>query len=211
MAQNDLDLGSGGTLLLPDQSGPHPHLAISAGKNGTIYLVDRDNLGRYNPNNDSQIVQTLVNEFPNGSFITGNFKAPVYFNGSLYFSADGDHIKKFTMSNGLMSTTPTSQTALIPRYPGATLGMSSNGATNGILWVIERIDTDPLGGGGPRAPGVLHAYDANNLGTELYNSNQAANSRDALDYAAKWAAPAVANGKVYVATNGRLTVYSLLP
>jgi hypothetical protein len=211
MAAQDLDLGSGGTLLLPDQSGPHPHLAISAGKNGTIYLVDRDNMGRYNASNNNQIVQSLVNEFPNGSFVTGNFKAPLYFNGSLYFSADADHIKSFKMTNGLMSTSPTSQTALVPGYPGATLSMCSDGASDGILWAVERIDFDPVGGGGPRAPGVLHAYDATNLGIELYNSSQAPGLRDALDFAAKWSAALVANGKVFVATNGRLTVYSLLP
>ncbi len=211
MAAQDLDLGSGGTLLLPDQSGPHPHLAISAGKNGTIYLVDRDNMGHYNPNNDSQIVQSLTNVFPNGNYITGNFKAPLYFNESVYFSADADNVKSYKMSNGLISTSPTSQTALIPGYPGATLSMSSNGATNGILWVLQRIDNDPTGGGGPRAPGILHAYDATNLGVELYNSNQAPGSRDALDFVAKWSATLVANGKVFVATNARLTVYSLLP
>ncbi len=211
MQANDLDLGSGGTLLLPDQSGPHPHLAISAGKNGTIYLVDRDNMGRYNASNDNQIVQSLVNVFPNGTFITGNFKAPLYFNGSVYFSADVDNIKSFKVINGLLSTSPTSQTSLIPGYPGATLSMSANGSSGGILWAIQRIDFGPTGGGGPQAPGVLHAYDATNLGNELYNSNQAAGSRDALDFAAKWSAALVANGKVFVATNARLTGFSLLP
>src|SRR5205823_652996 len=88
MSINDLDLGSGGVLLLPDQSGPHPHLAVSGGKNGTIYLVDRDNMGHYRSKNDNQIVQVLVNRFPGGTFGTGNFKAPVYFNSNLYFSAD---------------------------------------------------------------------------------------------------------------------------
>lgn len=79
------------------------------------------------------------------------------------------------------------------------------------LWAVQRIDKDPTGGGGPATPGVLHAYDATNLGIELYNSNQATGSRDTLDYAAKWSAALVANGKVFVATNARLTVYSLLP
>ena len=211
MQANDLDLGSGGTLLLPDQSGPHPHLAISAGKNGTIYLVDRDNMGRYIASNDSQIVQSLVNVFPNGTFMTGNFKAPLYFNGSVYFSADADTIKSFKVANGLLSTAPTSQTSLIPSYPGATLSISANGNSNGILWAVQRIDFGPTGGGGPRSPGVLHAYDATNLATELYTSNQAAGSRDALDFAAKWSAALVANGKVFVATNALLTVFSLLP
>jgi hypothetical protein len=211
MANNDLDLGSGGTTLLPDQPGPHPRLAISAGKNGTIYLVDRDNMGGFRPNDDNQIVQSLKNIFPNGTFITGNFKAPVYWNGRLFFSADADFIKTFRVTNGLLSTSPTSQSTFVVNYPGATLGMSANGTNNGVLWAIERIDHDPLGGGNLRAPGVLHAFDATNLATELYNSNQAAGSRDTLDYAAKWASPLVANGKVFVATNGRLTAFGLLP
>jgi hypothetical protein len=211
MQSQDIDLGSGGTLLLPDQPGAHPHLAISAGKNGTIYLVDRDNMGKYNANNDNQVVQALVNVFPHGDFITSNFKAPLYFNGSVYFSAGEDNIKAFKVNNGLLSTTPTSKTSLIPSYPGATLSMSSNGTSNGILWVVERIDFGPTGGGGPRDIGVLHAYDANGLSIELYNSNQAPGSRDSLDYAAKWSAALVANGKVFVTTNSKLTVYSLLP
>jgi uncharacterized repeat protein (TIGR01451 family) len=210
MANSDLDLGSGGTTLLPDQPGPHTHLAISAGKNGTIYLVDRDNMGQYRSDNDNQIVQSLANIFPNGTFITGNFKAPVYWNSHLYFSADADFIKSFQVTNGLLSTSATSQSSFIANYPGATLGMSSHGNADALLWAIERIDHDPLGGGNLRLPGVLHAFDATNLAIELYNSTQAG-SRDVLDYAAKWASPLIANGKVFVATNGRLTAYGLLP
>ena len=104
MSDNDIDLGSGGVLLLPDQPGAHPHEAITAGKNGTIYLVDRDNMGHYNPSNDSQIVQTIVNIFPHGNLNNGNFKAPVYWNGHLYFSADADVMKSFSLVNGLIST-----------------------------------------------------------------------------------------------------------
>jgi hypothetical protein len=211
MNAGDIDLGSGGTILIPDQGGPHPHLALSAGKNGTIYVVDRDNMGHYNAQNDNQIVQSLTNIFPGGTFTTGNFKAPVYWNGNLYFSADADYIKSFRMTNGLMSTTPTSYSSFIVNYPGATLGLSSNGNTNAILWAIQRVDLDPLGQFGDRGPGVLHAFDAQNLAIELYNSAQAAGGRDELDFAAKWAAPLVANGRVFVATNGRLTAFGLLP
>jgi hypothetical protein len=211
MNAGDLDLGSGGTILLPDQPGAHPHLALSAGKNGTIYVVDRDNMGHYRSSNDGQIVQTIANSFPGGTFVTGNFKAPVYWNGHLYFSADADYIKAFRISNGLIDTTPTSQSSFIVNYPGATLGMSSNGVTNAVLWVIERVDQNPVGGGGTRGPGILHAFDATNLANQLYASNQAPNGRDGLDFAAKWAAPLVANGKVFVATNSRLTVFGLLP
>jgi hypothetical protein len=110
----------------------------------------------------------------------------------------------------LLSTSPTSQTSLIPAYPGATLSVSANGTAAGILWAVQRIDKDESGGG-TVAPGILHAYDATNLAVELYNSNQASGSRDNLDFSAKWAAPLVANGKVFVATEGRITVFGLLP
>jgi hypothetical protein len=209
MNANDIDLGSGGATLLHDQPGPHPHLAISAGKNGTIYLVDRDNMGRVGSVDDSQIVQSLVNIFPDGAAGTGNFKAPVNWNGHLYFSADDDYIKSFQLTNGLLSTLPTSQSSFVVNYPGSTLGLSANGATNGILWAIERIDLTQFGED-TRQPGVLHAFDAANIANELYNSTQAPDNRDGIDYAAKWSAPLVADGKVFVATNSGLTAFGLL-
>ena len=210
MSASDLDLGSGGTILLPDQPGTHPHEAITAGKNGTIYLVDRDNMGHYNASNDNQIIQSVVNIFPHGTNGTGNFKAPLHWNGNLYFTADADYLKVFSLTNGRMSTTPTSHSPNIFNYPGSTLGMSSNGATSGILWAIERVDLD-ADGGGTVGPGSLHAYDATNLANELYNSNQASGSRDLLDQTCKWSAPLVANGKVYVASETQLTIFGLLP
>ena len=206
----DIDLGSGGVILLPDQPGAHPHMAITAGKNGTIYLVDRDNMGHYNSNNDNQIVQTVVNIFPNGTKSTGNFKAAVHWNSRLFFSADADNIKCFTLNNGLMSTAPVSTSSLFLNYPGATLGLSANGLTNAILWAIQRVDLNP-DGGGVRGPGSLHAFDATDLTKELYNSNQASGARDTLDFTAKWSAPLVANGRVYVATTGQFAAFGLLP
>jgi hypothetical protein len=210
MASSDLDLGSGGAILLPDQPGPHTHEALSSGKNGTIYVVDRDNIGHFNSSNDNQIVQTLVNILPGGTFQTGNFKSPVFFNGHVYFSADSDTIKAFSLTNGLLSTSPTSQTSLVAGYPGATLQISANGSTNGILWAVQRFGPADQSSNST-APGILHAYDATNLANEVYNSNQATGGRDALDFAAKWAAPLIANGKVFVATNSRLTIFGLLP
>jgi hypothetical protein len=121
MNSADLDLGSAGTTLIPDQPGTHPHLAVSGGKTGTIFMVDRYNLGRYRSGKDNQIVQSLVNVFPGGAATTGNFKAPVYWNGNLYFSADADNIKRFQLAS-LLSTTPTSQSSVVAYYPGATLG-----------------------------------------------------------------------------------------
>jgi hypothetical protein len=205
----NIDLGSGGLLMLPDQPGPYPHLLLSAGKDGTIYLLNRDNMGHYNPNNDNQIVQSLVDIFPFGTPEPGNYSAPVYFNGHVYFSPISDNVQVFQLSNGLLSTAPTSRSSEIYAYPGGTLAISANGNTNGILWVVQRHGVDPTGGG-TVAPGVLRAYDPNNLSIELYNSDQAG-LQDTMDYATKFNVPLVANGKVFIAGENQLTVYGLLP
>ena len=209
MNSNNWDLSSSGPMLLPDQPGAVPHLLVAAGKTGTLYLVNRDSMGHYNSSNDNQIVQSLINIFPNGTPEPGNYSAPVYFNGSVYFSPINDTIKAFGLNSGLLTTSPTSVSSVIYPYPGGWIALSANGNTNGILWAIQRNDAgtaDP----GTTAPGVLRAYLANNLGTELYNSSQAG-ARDTLDYAAKFTVPLVANGKVFVLTNGRLTAFGLLP
>jgi hypothetical protein len=202
MATNDLDLSSGGLLLLPDQGGAYPHLLVNAGKTGTIYLLNRDNMGHYHANNDSQIVQSLVNALPGGTGGTGSFTPPVYFNGHVFFGAVNDSVRAFSITNGLLSTSPTSQSSGTYAYPGPAISASANGNANGILWAIQR--------NGTTAPGVLHAYDASNLGVELYNSSQAG-SRDTLDYAAKFTPATAVNGRVYVASMSQLTVYGLLP
>jgi IPT/TIG domain/Fibronectin type III domain/Abnormal spindle-like microcephaly-assoc'd, ASPM-SPD-2-Hydin len=208
MSVNNLDFGSAGPVLLVDQaSGPYPHLLISAGKGGTIYVVNRDNMGHYNPNNDNQIVQALVGGLPNGGPEVGNFSAPVYFNGYVYFAAVNDSVRTYQLANGLLSTTPTSMSAGIYPIRGGALAASSNGSTNGILWVIQANGADP---GNVNAPGALFAYDATNLSDELYDSNESG-SRDALDLAAKFSIPLVANGKVFIGSQSRLTVYGLLP
>ena len=196
---SNADLGAGGIMLIPDQPGAHPHLMVSAGKNGTIDLIDRDNMGHYNPNNDNQIVQSLINIFPFGNPEPGNYSAPVYFKGTVYFSPVSDNVQAFTLTNGVFSTTPSSRSAEIFPYPGGTLSISANGNTNGILWALERRGT---------SPGALRAYDALNLGIELYNSDQAG-SRDTLDEVTKFSAPLVANGKVYVGSTGKFTIFGL--
>ncbi|HYM06899.1 MAG TPA: LamG-like jellyroll fold domain-containing protein [Terriglobales bacterium] len=194
------DLGAGGVLLLPDNVGVLPHLLLSAGKDGTIYLVNRDNMGHYNPSSN-QNVQSLVNIFPNGTPEPGNFSAPVYFNGHVYFSPIADSVKAFQLTYVGLSTAPTSQSPEVYGYPGGAMAISANGNTNGILWVVQKNGT---------SVGVLRAYDANNLATELYNSNQSG-SRDTMDVAAKFSIPLIANGKAFVASQSQLTVYGLLP
>jgi hypothetical protein len=147
-------------------------------------------------------VQTLANIFPFGNPLPGNYSSPVYFNGSVYFGPVSDTVQAFQLNNGLLSTAPTSRTAVSYAYPGGALSISANGTTNGILWAVEK-----RGSGA----GALHAYDARNLAIELYNSDQAAGGRDAIDAAAKFSIPLVVNGKVFVASEGRLTVFGLLP
>jgi fibronectin type 3 domain-containing protein len=210
MGANNLDLGAAGPVLLVNQTtGSYPHLLISAGKTGTIYVINRDNMGGYNANNNDQIVQYLQGVLPNGNDESGNFSQPVYYNGYVYFGAVNDAIKAFQLTNGLLSTAPTSQTAAIYEVRGASFAISANGTSNGILWALQNngtsADTDNTGN-----PGVLFAYNANNLGTELYDSTQAG-SRDTLDLAAKFSIPLVANGKVFIAGQTRLTVFGLLP
>jgi hypothetical protein len=198
----NFDLGSSGLTLLPDQPGAHPHLALSAGKNETIHIVDRDNMGHYNSSNDNQIVQSLVNIFPNGTPEPGNYNAPVYFNGTVYFGPVNDTLMAFRMNNGLLQTVPSSKSAEVYTYPGGAIALSANGNGNGILWAVQR--------NGSVAPGGLRAYDAGNLAVQLYNSDQAG-SRDTLDVAAKFSVPLIANGKVFVGSMSQLTVYGLLP
>jgi hypothetical protein len=202
METNNLEIGASGAILVVDQPNTQfPHLIVTAGKEGTIYVINRDNLGHYNPNNDNQIVQSLVRILPNGQQDTGNFSVPVYFNGYIYFAAVNDALKAFQMTNGLLSPGPVSQSSVIYPNRGGSFSISANGAANGILWATQ--DNTPAGG-------VLRAYDATNLANELYNSSQAG-TRDSLGVAAKFNVPVAANGRVYVVTSGQLIAYGLLP
>ncbi len=209
---NGLDLGSAGPLLLPDQPGGHPHLMVSAGKNNTIYLVDRDAMGRFSgTTNDNQIVQSLVNVFPAGTPEPGNFSAPVYFNGVVYFGPVADTVQAFPLNNGLLQTTASMRTTDTFAYPGASLAISAAGTNAGILWAIQRNgDCGVQASCAGASPAVLKAYDAASLSTLLYSSDQVA-GRDTLDAAAKFSVPLVANGKVFIGSMNQLAVYGLLP
>ena len=164
---NDLDLNSGGTVVLPDEvgSGAHPHLTVGAGKQGTIYLVDRDNMGQFNAGGDTQIPQSIQGA------IGGCFETPAYFNHALYFVGANDVIKGFAINNGSIDTTPISQGFDALGWPGATPSISANGTNNGIAWALE---TKAFSTSGPT---ILHAYDAADLSDELYNSAQARRAR----------------------------------
>jgi hypothetical protein len=194
----DIDFGSANPVVLPDQSGPVAHELIASGKPGILYLINRDNMGHYQSKSDSQIVQS-VPAFPNSSGVTsGIFMSPAYWNGRVYVSGIGGSVQAFTLSAGKLSTSPTSQTSAQFAFPGATVSVSSSGATAGIVWVLDG------------AGGVLYAYDATNLASELYDTSQASAGRDAPGQPVKFAVPTVANGHVYVGTQTELDVYGLL-
>jgi hypothetical protein len=206
LAVNDTDLGSGGPLLLPDEVGSiaHPHLIVGSGKSGKIYLVDRDAMGRFNSVGDTQIVQFV------SSAIGASFATPAYFNKAIYYQGNGDRLKAFAITNGVLSTSPIHRSSSTIAFPGATPSISANGTNNAIVWVL---DNGAVSSGSPTGPAVLHAYNAYNLTNELYNSNQAG-IRDRPAWAVKTTVPTVANGKVYVGGAGALTVYgngSFLP
>jgi hypothetical protein len=197
---HDTDVGSGGVVLLPDQSGPYPHLLLQAGKEGTIDLINRDNLGHFHSGNDDQIVQTLP------FIIGGEFGAPAFWNNNAYFGGILDHLKAFAFNpqTGLLSTAPTSESPETFNFPGPSPAVTSNGASNGIVWIVE---ADYNNNGNESA--VLRAYDATNLGSELYNSQQ--NSvRDEAGLAVKYVVPTVADGHVFVGTQQQVDMYGLL-
>ncbi|MGE5057516.1 MAG: beta strand repeat-containing protein [Acidobacteriota bacterium] len=207
-SSNNLDLGAGGPVLLVDQTtGPYPHLLISAGKNGTIYVINRDNMGQFQANNDSQIVQSIINALPNGGAEAGNFNSPIYYNGYVYFAAVNDSVRAFQLNNGLLSLSPAFVSPSVFPLRGGAMAISSNGNTNGILWVVQTNGSDP---GNVNAAGTLFAYDASNLSDELYDTNESG-SRDTMDHASKFNVPLVANGKVFIASQSQLTAYGLLP
>jgi len=192
----DEDLGSGGILLPPplvDSSGKTRNLAIGAGKDTNIYIVDRTNLGKFNPNSN-HIYQEI-----DGALDGGMWAMPAYFNGSVYFGAQGNNLMQFQFSQAKLSTSPTSTSSAVFEYPGSTPAISANGTSNGIVWAIEH-----------SSPSVLHAYNATSLQQELYNSNQAANGRDQFGDASHFGTPIIANGKVYVGTTNSVVVFGLL-
>jgi hypothetical protein len=195
-SDNDTDLGSGGTIVLPDLSdgsGNTWHLAVGAGKDQNLYLVNRDAMGKFSANNNN-IYQELAGALPGGVWAM-----PAYFNNTVYYGSVGSPIQAFTITNAKLSTSATSQTANSFGYPGATPSVSANGTSNAIVWAVENT-----------SPAVLHAYNATNL-TEIYNSNQASNGRDHFGDGNKFITPMIVNGHLFVGTPNGVAVFGLLP
>jgi hypothetical protein len=194
----DGDVASGGVLLLPDQPGAqYPHLLLQVGKEGTIDLINRDNMGHFHTGNDSQIVQTLP--FANN----GVWGSEAFWNNNAYLGPQYGHMQAFSFnpSTQKLSTSPTSTTTASFNFPGPTPAVSANGTTNGVVGAIQ---SDNPGG-----VATLHAYDATNLATELYNSEQNS-SRDRAGLPVKFVVPTVADGHVFVGVQNQVSMYGLL-
>ena len=192
----DLDLGSQQVLLLPASAGSaaHPNLVEIAGKEGTVYLLDQNNLGKFGTTTDN-VVQEL-----HGAFANGSVTSPAVFGGSFYYAPNGGHLEQFAVANGAFTAITAQESPDTFTYPGSPPSISSNGTTNGIIWAIDHLGSQ------------LRAYDATNLSNVLYTSSQAIDRRDALlGMATTFSAPTVINGKVYVATQSGLTAYGVLP
>jgi len=192
----DTDLGSGGSMVLPDlvdSSGKTRHLAVGAGKDSHIYVVDRDAMGKFDASSN-QNYQDIT-----GALGGAVFSMPAYFNNTVYYGASGSTLRAFSVTNARLSTSAVSASPTSFGSPGTTPGISASGSANGIVWAVEN-----------KNPAVLHAYDATNLSHELYNSNQAANGRDAFGAGNKFITPTIANGRVYVGTTTGVGVFGML-
>jgi hypothetical protein len=193
----DTDLGSGGIMLLPDvtdSGGTVRHLAVGAGKDSNLYVVNRDSMGKFNPTTTKNVWQQLNGVLPGGIWST-----PAYFNGSVYYGPAGGALVAFAVHAAQLAGAPSSSTATSFTYPGTAPAVSANGTSNGIVWAHENAN-----------PAVLHAYDAGNLAHELYNSSQAAGGRDQFGAGNKFITPAIADGKVFVGTQTGVAVFGLL-
>lgn len=195
-SSKDTDLGSGGLMLLPDMAdatGTIRQLAVGAGKDGNLYVVDRNNMGKFNSvgNNIWQQLDGVLGD--------GVWSTPAYFNSTIFYGPQGGSLRAFSVTHALLSTSPTSQTATQFAYPGTFPVVSANGSANAIVWAYENT-----------TPAVLHAYAAANLASELYNSNQAASGRDQFGLGNKNIVPVVADGKVFVATTNSVAIFGLL-
>ena len=195
-SNGDEDLGSGGALVLPDvtdSAGTVHHLAIGAGKDSNIYVVNRDSMGHYNAQNNNALYQEV------DGAIDGVFSMPAYFNNTVYYAAVDDNVKALPITNAKLAASATVESVNQYGYPGMTPAISANGTANGIVWTVENAST-----------AVLHAFDAGTL-QELYNSSQAAGERDQFGAGNKFITPMVTAGKVFVGTPGGVAEFGLLP
>jgi PQQ-like domain len=197
LSSTDEDMGDPGAVLLPNQRVGPAHLLITADKNGTVYLLDRDHLGHYRPAGDTQIPQ----EVP-GLLAGGDWTPPAVFNSVVYFSGYNGPLMAIPLIHGKLSPADTVNSSKVFDYPGVAPSISADGTDGGIVWAI---DSHLYGSSGPA---TLDAYDAGTM-DQIYSSGT--NSvRDGAGPGVKFTTPTVANGKVYIGTQTELDVYGLL-
>ena len=202
----DGDLGSGGEVLLPDQTTGPPHLLVQGGKQGRVYLIDRDTMGSFLTNSDNVLQEFQAD---NGSWTT-----PVFWQNTLYIAGSGDHgscdaLKAYSFTTGSgFNTTPSSSSSHCFPFPGATPSVSSSGTSNGIVWAAD-VGCYVTAASPCASSAVLYAFDAGNLNNVLWSSAQ--NQRDQAGQAVKFVVPTIANGKVYLGTRSELDVYGIFP
>jgi hypothetical protein len=206
-SNRDVDLGSGGILLLPDlpdANGTLRQLAVVSGKDQSIYVVDRNNMGKFNPADNSNVYQELHN-----ALAGREYGAITWFNGRVYIGAVNDAVRAYDVNNARLSASPSSSSTNTFPFPGTNPVISANGISGGILWAFDN-GASAAGGAMPDVPAVLHAYDPANLNTEYYNTSQAPNGRDNFGIGNKFISPTVANGYVYVGTINSVAAFGLL-
>ena len=197
LSEADLDLGSSGPTVVPDQPGAHPHLLLQPSKGGMLYVLDRDKLGKFQSGGNA-----IVQQIKMGG--DGGYGAVAWWNGHAYFAASNDYLREYTMSGGQLKVTTFARE---PRYenPGATPAISADGTKNAIVWAITTRTWN-----GSERPAVLYAYDAANIARPIYNSEENA-ARDRAANATRFVVPLVVNGHVYFGTRNEVEVYGLLP
>jgi hypothetical protein len=203
----DIDLGSSGVVILPDQTSGPAHLLVTGGKEGKLYLLDRDAMGNYCAactTTDTNILQSFL-------ATPAIFGTPAFWQNKLYLGGTADALSLFDFdaTTGIFNTVASSQSATSFQFPGPTPSLSAQGASGGVLWAIDS-STYGVPSAFGTGPAILHAYDAANLSSELWNSSQAANNRDTAGNAVKFTVPTVANGRVYIGTRTEIDVYGLL-
>ena len=192
----DNDLGSSGPVLLADQPGPHPHLLVTAGKEGRIYLIDRDRMGKFHANDDSHAVQAIL-------AAQGAYGAMAYWNQHVFFIGSETRVQDFALTNGQLRLRTSGATRFYDS--GATAVVSSNGSKDGIVWAASSKNWNEP----PHKPAVLYAFDAADVSHELFNTEQNP-QRDRPGVALRFAIPTIINGKVYLGSKGQVDVYGLL-
>jgi hypothetical protein len=195
--ERDNDLGSSGPVLLADQPGAHPHLLVTAGKEGKIYLIDRDRMGKYQPGDDPHALQTI-------SASHGAFGAMAYWNANVFFIGSDSRLEDFSVDRGQLKLKATSNTKFFDS--GATPAISANGTKDAIVWAASSKNWNEP----PGKPAVLYAYDAADVNHELYTTEQNS-TRDRAGIALRFAIPSIVNGKVYLGSKGQVDVYGVLP